>query len=125
MLKAVPLTCIDRVVRRYLPDAFLFAVALTLIVYLLGFSLTDHSPVDLVQYFGEGFWGLLEFAMQMTLIVVTGYILASPPVIDRLLRRIAGVARTSGRRSCRRPRCPCWPAWSTTDSDWWSLRCWS
>lgn len=95
MLKAIPLF-FDRIVRRFLPDAFLFAIVLTLIVYVFGFALTDSSPLDVVQYWGDGFWDLLEFGMQMTLIVVTGYILASTPVIDKVLRKIAGIARTPG-----------------------------
>lgn len=95
MLKAIPLF-FDRLVRRYLPDAFLFAIVLTLIVYVLGFALTEHTPLDLVRDWGDGFWALLEFAMQMTLIVVTGYILASTPAVDKVLRKIAGIARTPG-----------------------------
>src|SRR5699024_7081842 len=67
---------IDRMVQRYLPDAFLFAVILTLIVYVLGMLTTDSGPVDMLAHWGDGFWGLLEFAMQMSLVVVTGYILA-------------------------------------------------
>lgn len=95
MLTVVP-TFFDRVVRRYLPDAFLFAVGLTLIVYVLGFSVTSHSPLELVEFWGDGFWDLLEFGMQMTLIVVTGYILASTPAVGVLLRKVASLAKSPG-----------------------------
>src|SRR5690625_836335 len=95
-ISAVP-TFFDRIIRRYLPDAFLFAVVLTLLVYVLGFSFTSHTPYELVQFWGDGFWDLLEFGMQMTLIVVTGYILASTPPVRALLRKLASTAKTPGR----------------------------
>ncbi|HEX7066242.1 MAG TPA: short-chain fatty acid transporter [Bacillales bacterium] len=95
MFKAVTLF-FDRLVRRYLPDAFLFAIVLTLIVYILGFVFTDSSPLDMAKYWGEGFWDLLAFAMQMTLIVVTGYILANTPVVKSLLGKLAKFAHTPG-----------------------------
>jgi short-chain fatty acids transporter len=95
MLKSVPLF-FDRLIRRYLPDAFLFAIILTLIVYILGFAVTGHRPLQMVEYWGEGFWDLLEFAMQMALIVATGYILASTPVVNKLLKKLASIARSPG-----------------------------
>lgn len=86
----------DRLMRRFLPDAFLFAIVLTLFVFILGFAFTDSSLVDMVSYWGNGFWDLLDFAMQMTLIVVTGYILANTPVVKSILRNLAKLAHTPG-----------------------------
>ncbi|MEN2467189.1 short-chain fatty acid transporter [Ornithinibacillus sp. FSL M8-0202] len=86
----------DRMVRRYLPDAFLFAIILTFVVFILGMIFTGSSPVNMVEYWGGGFWGLLEFAMQMSLIVVTGYILANSPIVKKLLGRISKLANSPG-----------------------------
>ncbi|TFJ94285.1 short-chain fatty acid transporter [Lentibacillus salicampi] len=86
----------DRMVQRYLPDAFLFAIILTIIVFLLGMGITGSSPVDMVSYWGTGFWDLLAFAMQMSLIVVTGYILASTPFVRKILEKISTLAKTPG-----------------------------
>lgn len=86
----------DRIVQRYLPDAFLFAIILTLVVFLLGIGFTESSPIQMVEYWGGGFWDLLAFAMQMSLIVVTGYILASTPVVKNLLIKISKLANTPG-----------------------------
>ncbi|WP_197025091.1 short-chain fatty acid transporter [Paucisalibacillus sp. EB02] len=86
----------DRIVRRYLPDAFLFAIILTFVVFLFGIVFTNSTPVDMVEYWGGGFWGLLAFAMQMSLIVVTGYILANSPVVKRFLGKISNLANTPG-----------------------------
>ncbi|WP_240377011.1 short-chain fatty acid transporter [Bacillus piscicola] len=95
MLKALTVF-IDRCVRRYLPDAYLFAVLLTLIVFVLGFGITESSPMDMVEYWGNGFWDLLAFAMQMSLIVVTGYILANTPIVKSFLSKLAQLAHTPG-----------------------------
>jgi len=86
----------DRIVQRYLPDAFIFAILLTTIVFILGVGLTSSTPMDMVQYWGGGFWDLLAFTMQMTLIVVTGYILASTKVMATLMKRLALLANTPG-----------------------------
>ncbi|QKY69984.1 short-chain fatty acid transporter [Lentibacillus sp. CBA3610] len=86
----------DRMVQRYLPDAFLFAIILTIAVFLLGMGVMGSSPVEMVEYWGTGFWDLLEFAMQMSLIVVTGYILASTPFVRKILQKISTLANTPG-----------------------------
>ncbi|WP_201777921.1 short-chain fatty acid transporter [Ornithinibacillus contaminans] len=86
----------DRMVRRYLPDAFLFAIILTFVVFLLGIVFTDNSPIQMVEYWGGGFWDLLAFAMQMALIVVTGHILANSPVVKRFLTRLSKLANSPG-----------------------------
>lgn len=86
----------DRIVQRYLPDAFLFAGLLTILVFLLGVFVTDASPVQMVDYWGSGFWDLLSFTMQMALIVVTGYILANTPLFKRLLSTLAVLTKTPG-----------------------------
>lgn len=86
----------DRLVQRYLPDAFLFAIILTIFVYLLGVFFTHSSPIEMITYWGDGFWNLLEFGMQMSLVVVTGYILASTPFVKRFLAKLSRVAKTPG-----------------------------
>lgn len=84
----------DRIVQRYLPDAFLFAVILTFVVFIMGIFITKSSPLEMVQYWGDGFWDLLEFSMQMALIVVTGYVLANTPVVKTLLHKISSLAKS-------------------------------
>ncbi|WP_413376600.1 short-chain fatty acid transporter [Alkalihalobacillus sp. 1P02AB] len=86
----------DRMVQRYLPDAFIFALLLTFIVFILGIFMTESTPVDMVNHWGSGFWDLLAFTMQMALIVITGYILASSKIVTNLLGRLALVANTPG-----------------------------
>jgi len=78
-----------KLVQRYLPDPFLFAVVLTFVVFLMGIIINKQSPLDMVKYWGEGFWNLLTFSMQMVLILVTGFVLANSPFIKNILKSIA------------------------------------
>ncbi len=79
-------------VQKYLPDPFLFAVLLTFIVFIMGITITGQTPMAMVVHWGNGFWNLLAFSMQMVLILVTGYTLANAPVIKRGLTSLASTA---------------------------------
>jgi short-chain fatty acids transporter len=79
---------------RWVPDAWIIAVILSVITYILGLIFTKSTPYELVQYWGNGFWILLSFAMQMCLIIVTGYILATTPLFSRMLSGLAGLPKS-------------------------------
>ena len=81
-----------RVAERYLPDAFVFLFFITVIVFVLG-MLQGSGPVEVVGFWGEGFFDLLEFTMQVTLFVVLGFALASTPPVSRVLRGLARLPR--------------------------------
>jgi short-chain fatty acids transporter len=82
------------IVNKYLPDPFLFAVILTFIVVIGGFLLTGQGPMEMVQHWGNGFWGLLAFSMQMVLVLVTGSAMAQAPVFKKILRAVGGLAKS-------------------------------
>ncbi|BFO57184.1 MULTISPECIES: short-chain fatty acid transporter [Comamonadaceae] len=80
--------------RRYLPDPFVFAILLTLLTMALAFGV-ESRPIDaVVQDWGKGFWSLLAFTTQMAVILVMGYVLAAAPIVDRFLDRIAARVQT-------------------------------
>ncbi|WP_427337902.1 TIGR00366 family protein [Caloranaerobacter sp. DY30410] len=81
-------------VQRYLPDPFLFAVILTLIVFVLAMIFTSQGPIAMVIHWSNRFWELLEFSMQMALVLVTGYTLANAPIIKRGLKSLSGLAKS-------------------------------
>lgn len=79
--------------QKWFPDAFVFALAGLLIVFVAGlFSGVGAS--NLVQYFGVGFWGLIPFTMQMAMIIIGGYVVATSPPVHALIRALARVPRT-------------------------------
>jgi len=82
------------IVRRWLPDAFLFAAILTVAVFLAGIVAEHRSPMEMISYWGTSFWSLLAFSMQMVLILVTGYVLAKTAIVRRGLEKLAGLAKT-------------------------------
>ena len=81
------------IVNKYLPDPLVFAIILTLIVLVLS-MLLQHSVVKVIEVWGDGFFNLLAFSMQMCIVVVTGYALASSPPVKNLLRNVAKKIKT-------------------------------
>lgn len=86
----------DRAVRRYLPDPFVLAILFTVVVFLAGIALTDSTPVEMTQYWGDGFWNLLQLAMQFVFVLCTGFILAISPAFKSILGALARISRTPG-----------------------------
>jgi short-chain fatty acids transporter len=78
--------------RRWLPDPFVFAVLLTILTAAAAALWVGAGPTEILGGWYEGLWMLLEFGMQMVLILATGYAIAlSAPVaglIDRLAQRV-------------------------------------
>src|SRR5690349_17595398 len=74
---------------RWVPDAFIFALLATLIVVLAGVAFTPSTLPQVVDAWGKGFWELIPFTLQMSLIITTGYVLASSPPIGRVIRSLA------------------------------------
>lgn len=83
-----------RIVQRYLPSAFVLAVILTAIVFVLGMTLGGQSPIAMAGYWGDGFSSLFKFGMQMVLVLLTGYVLALTPVMQQLLSGLTRQAST-------------------------------
>ncbi|MBI4540134.1 MAG: short-chain fatty acid transporter [Gemmatimonadetes bacterium] len=85
---------------RWMPDPFVFALALNGIVLAAGLATWQSSDVPAIQgvltAWYEGFWdrAMLAFGFQMALILVTGYAVAAAPQVHRALTRIAGFWKT-------------------------------
>jgi short-chain fatty acids transporter len=87
---------LSKVAARWMPDPMIFALVLSVIVAIMGLTMTDSSPMNMLQYWYGGFWSLLTFAMQMALILMTGFALATAPGLRDGIRRLARVPN-SGR----------------------------
>jgi len=80
---------------KWFPDAFALALVAVLIVFTAAVSI-GNSPVQAAAWFGAGFWDLVNFTMQMTLIIITGYSVATAPPVYRIVCRLAAIPK-SGR----------------------------
>ena len=74
---------------RYLPDPFVIAIFLTVTTMALAVIVRGTNPLKVVDYWGAGLWDLLAFSMQMTLVLLSGYVLAKTPPVDRFLDSLA------------------------------------
>lgn len=86
-----------RLVESYMPDPYIFVVLLTFVIFGAAVAFEGHSPLAVAVMWGDGLWGLLSFAMQMLLVLVTGFMLASTLPVKRLLRWLAGFADSPGK----------------------------
>ena len=77
---------------QWFPDAFVFALC-AVIVVALGALALGAPPEAVTTRFGNGFWDLIPFTMQMALIIIGGYVVASSPPVWRLIERLATVPR--------------------------------
>ncbi len=81
-------------IRNALPSPFSIAIILTLITYILALVFTNRPenavsayPIRILEYWETGFWELLEFTMQMALILILGHALALTPFFNRIIIR--------------------------------------
>ncbi len=82
---------------RFLPDPFVIAIGLTGLVALLAAAFAPHgSPAVILSSWYAGIFGILGFAFQMILILVTGHVLAYAPAVQRLLKWTTSLANTPG-----------------------------
>ncbi|HEY7728152.1 MAG TPA: TIGR00366 family protein [Candidatus Eisenbacteria bacterium] len=85
---------LDRFSRRWVPGSFTIAWLLTLVALALAMTWGRASLLDCARAWGDGFWELLSFSMQMCLIVFTGSIIAVSPPVARFLSWLASRPRT-------------------------------
>lgn len=74
---------------RWVPDAFIFALIATVIVMIAGIACTPSTVPQVVDAWGKGFWELIPFTLQMSLIIITGHVLATSPPVGRIIGALA------------------------------------
>ena len=74
---------------KYMPDAFVFALLLTVCAALSAFIWMDASPIKIIESWYDGFFDLLSFAMQIVLIIITGFSIALSPIVKRGIDKLA------------------------------------
>jgi short-chain fatty acids transporter len=78
---------------RWFPDAFIF-VAIAVVVVAAAAMINGASPLAVSEAFGNGFWSLITFTMQMAFIVIGGYVVATSAPAQRLIRGIAQLPKS-------------------------------
>jgi len=71
------------------PDAFVFALIATVVVFVAALAATPSTVLEVVDSWGRGFWDLIPFTMQMALVIITGHVLATSRPMGRLIRAVA------------------------------------
>lgn len=78
---------------RWFPDPLIFALVGIVVVFIAGLLLRQ-SPAELAIQGGKNFWTLVPFTMQMVMIIVGGYVVASTPIVYRAIRGLAGIPKS-------------------------------
>jgi short-chain fatty acids transporter len=78
---------------QWFPDPLVFALLGVVVVFIVGLILRE-SPAKLAIQGGKSFWALVPFTMQMVMIIIGGYIVASTPLVYRAIRALAAIPKT-------------------------------
>jgi short chain fatty acids transporter len=93
MFKKFTNACVN-IVQKYLPDAFIFCIVLTILVFVAAMPVSKMNPFEIANAWGESMWSLLGFSMQMALVLVLGTALATAPLVKRAINAAAGVPKS-------------------------------
>src|SRR5215216_4566254 len=78
---------------RWFPDAFALALAAVAIVFIATLFM-GSSVLQSAQWFGAGFWDLVTFTMQMAMIIVTGFAVATAPPVYAIIKKMSEIPKT-------------------------------
>lgn len=73
----------SRVYLRYMPNAFVFAILLTFITGFASYIWLEASLFEIIKSWYHGFFDLISFAMQIVLIIITGFSIALSPAVKK------------------------------------------
>ncbi|WP_344306173.1 TIGR00366 family protein [Brevibacterium samyangense] len=70
-------------------SSLVVSVCLTFVTLILALVIERANPLDLVWMWGDSAWDLIELALQIAMLLLTGYMLASTPLVDRGLNALS------------------------------------
>ncbi len=73
---------------KWFPDALVFALLGIVFIFIFGIAIGE-KPVNLALAGGKQFWVLIPFTMQMAMIIIGGYVVASTPAVYWVIRKVA------------------------------------
>ena len=80
--------------QKFLPDALIFALGLTILVFILGIVLAGATPFEMLIYHGSGIWDLLSFTLQVALTLLFSNVFANTRVVRKILDKLTNVPKT-------------------------------
>ncbi len=84
---------------RWIPDTYVFA-ALAVILVAGAAMLLGAGVAPTAKAFGDGYWSLIPFTLQMCFIIIGGYVVADSPPVKSLIDRLAKLPRTGRSAVC-------------------------
>ena len=79
---------------KLMPNAFVFAMLLTLTTGIGSYFWLDASILDIIKSWYKGFFDLIGFAMQIVLIIITGFSIALSPLVKRGIDTLSKYIKT-------------------------------
>jgi len=80
---------------KWFPDSYIFALLGVIIVSVAALSI--GAPIkDVATSFGNGFWSLIPFTLQMTMLIIVGYVVSVSKPVKFLIQKMARIP-SSGR----------------------------
>ena len=79
---------------KWFPEAYIFA-ALAVVLVAIAAVAMGVPVVQVARGFGDGYWTLIPFTMQMTLVAISGYVVAVSPLASRLILSLARMPGSS------------------------------
>ncbi|UOO90450.1 TIGR00366 family protein [Vitreoscilla massiliensis] len=79
---------------RWFPDSYIFALLGVIIVAIA--SVVIGAPVtDVAKSFGNGYWSLIPFTMQMAMLVIAGYVVSVSKPVQALINKLALIPKSA------------------------------
>ena len=80
---------------KWFPDSYIFALLGVVIVAIASISIGAPAK-DVAVSFGDGFWSLIPFTLQMCMLIVVGYVVSVSKPVELLIQKMARIPH-SGR----------------------------
>lgn len=83
-----------RIVERFMPDPFIFAFIITVIVFVMSLLFTDNGFMKTLLFWGDGYYKLWTFIGQGTFNMIVMVAIFTAPSLSRGMRALAGKIRS-------------------------------
>lgn len=86
---------LERFISNWTPNSFVFTILITVLAFAMSVGMTTSTLSEVIMYWGDGLWSLLSFAMQIVLILITGFAIASSKPAMAFFSFIANKIKTT------------------------------